>query len=347
MKKHYTIPFFIPHEGCPFSCIFCSQKKISGKSHSIPKNKIPRKISKYLKTISKKNTTIEVAFFGGSFTGIPEDKQVGYLKKVLPFIIEGKIKSVRLSTRPDFINQNILNILKKYKVSTIELGVQSTSDDILRISKRGHTRKDIKKASSLILKNKFHLGHQIMVGLPGSTFLKELKTARDAVLMKASEVRIYPTIVVKGTELARKWKKRLYKTLTEKEAIDRCAKLLIFFKSNKIRVLRCGLHPSEGLISGRDILAGPFHQAFGQKVKARVYGDSIKKFLKKEKTLDLIERILFNPKEAAYVIGYKRENAMHVEALLKRHKIFFSSESIPLEKLLIKYKKKPVKLIKL
>lgn len=346
MKKHYTIPFFIPHEGCPFSCIFCSQKKISGQSIPLPAKEIPRKISKYLRTIPKKNTTIEVAFFGGSFTGIPEDKQVRYLKKVIPFIRKGKIKGIRLSTRPDFINQEILNVLKKYKVSTIELGVQSTSDDVLKISKRGHTRKDIKNASGLILRNKFNLGHQIMVGLPKSTFRKELKTARDAVTMKASEVRIYPTIVVKGTELAGKWKNGLYKVLTEEEAIERCAKLLKFFKDNKIRVLRCGLHPSEGLISGRGILAGPFHQAFGQKVKTRIYGDSLKKLLKTEKTPDSIERILFNPKEAAYVIGYKRENAIYGEAFLKRHKIFIPSESVPSEKLLIKYKKKPAKLIR-
>jgi histone acetyltransferase (RNA polymerase elongator complex component) len=337
MKKHYTIPFFIPHEGCPFTCIFCSQKKISGRVSGIPPSKIPQTISKYLKTIPKGHKEVEVAFFGGSFTGLPLKKQESYLKAVQPFIRKSAIAGIRLSTRPDYIDQDILDMLKKYKVRTIELGVQSLSDDVLKRSRRGHSALDVKKASQLIIKNGFVLGHQMMAGLPESTLAKELKTARMSIAMKVSQVRIYPVLVIKGTALAAMWRKKIYKPLSEKEAVKRCAKLVDIFKDADVRVLRCGLHPSEGLLSGEDILEGPFHQAFGQRVGTYRCGEILKRWLGKEKRLAAVRHVLFNPSDAGFVIGYNRENAVFVEKALKRYKVFKFSKDTPDEEIVVEY----------
>ena len=255
--------------------------------------------------------------------------QKKYLKAVQSFIRKDLIDGIRISARPDQIDRDILKVLKKYNVRCIELGVQSLSDSVLEKARRGHTAADVRMASRLILEGGFTLGHQIMVGLPGSRSLDELKTARISIAMGATEVRIYPVIVIKGTELAAMWEKDAYNPLAEIAAIRRSARLVALFRKSGVRVLRCGLHPSEGLLSGKDILAGPFHQAFGQKVESYLYGDMLKKFLKKEKSPHSIWGIHFNPSDAASVIGYLRENAAYTESKLKREGMFKSSKSAP------------------
>ncbi|MFC1577131.1 elongator complex protein 3 [Candidatus Omnitrophota bacterium] len=337
MKSHYTIPFFIPHEGCPFACIFCGQKKITGRGRGIKVPEISRTISRFLRTIPKEGTRREVAFFGGSFTGLPISRQKEYLNAVGPFIEKGDIHGIRLSTRPDYIDSRILDMLKGYRVFCIELGVQSMSGDVLKAAKRGHTVNDIERSSRLILKNGFQLAHQIMVGLPKSTLSEELKTARMSVAMGANEVRIYPVIVIKATELAALWKKRLYRPLTENEAVLRCARLIDLFKKNNVRILRCGLHPSPGLLSGEAILDGPFHQAFGQKVRSYLCGEMLKSFFTRERCPASIKHIFFNPFDAAYVIGYKRQNAAEAESILKRRDIFAASDTVKPGSVIVEY----------
>ena len=338
MKKFYTIPFFIPHLGCPFSCIFCGQKKISGRTKAVLPREIAPTIEKYIKTIPKNNTHREVAFFGGSFTAIPIEEQTAYLKEVIPFIKSGDIQGVRLSTRPDFIDTKIFRNLKKYNVNTIELGVQSMSEDVLKKAKRGHTAKDVKKASGLIKKMGFNLGHQLMAGLPGSSLRKEIMTAKAVIKMKADEVRIYPVIVVRGTALETMYRKGLYKPLEEEEAIARCAELVKLFRRNRIKVLRCGLHPSRGFLSGKDMIKGPFHEAFGQKVESFIYGEILKKFIDREKKPGRIKRIIFHPKATASVIGHKRHNAAYIERITGNFKMFSSSCALSEGELIAEYK---------
>jgi histone acetyltransferase (RNA polymerase elongator complex component) len=328
MKKHYTIPFFITHKGCPFTCIFCRQDRISGRERSITPEEITPVIEKYLKTIPRGNARIEAAFFGGSFTGLPLETQKRFLGAARPFLEKGAIDGVRLSTRPDFIDANILKTLKEYGVKRVELGVQSMSDEILSKAKRGHSRKDIEEASGLILKHKMALGHQIMVGLPGSTFKDELDTAVGSVKMGATEVRIYPVIVIRGTELADMWREGAYEPLSEEEAIKRCSRLVRFFRKHGVEVIRCGLHPSEGLISGRDMLAGPFHQAFGQKVETRIYLDLLKDAFDREKGPEKVREIQYNPIDGPSVIGHGRINADYVEKLLNREGVFRPSGEV-------------------
>ena len=178
MKKNYIIPIFVPHLGCKNNCSFCNQKSISGQIKEVTKDDVKEIIEEYLKNFPYEKQDVEVAFFGGSFTGIEKEKQIELLEAVQPYIKSKKISSIRCSTRPDYISRDILKYLKKYHVKTIELGVQSTNDYILAKAKRGHTFQDVKKASKLIRRHRFNLGHQMMVGLPDSTFLDEMKIGR-------------------------------------------------------------------------------------------------------------------------------------------------------------------------
>ena len=209
MKKEYIIPIFVPHLGCPNCCVFCNQTKISGQEKQVTKEDVKNTIDYYLKHFKDDNKYVEVAFFGGSFTGIDENVQNELLETAYEYIKEGKVNSIRISTRPDYINKEILKRLKKYKVKTIELGVQSTNNYILAKSKRGHTFEDVRQASKLIRKYGFVLGHQMMIGLPESTELDEITTAKNLIKLKPKIVRIYPVLVIKNTELE---ERRVYTT---------------------------------------------------------------------------------------------------------------------------------------
>ena len=184
MKKQYIIPIFVPHLGCPNDCTFCNQKKISGEQKQVTENDVRETIEYYLNSFKEKDAYKEVAFFGGSFTGIDVELQERLLGAAYDYIKEKKIDGIRISTRPDYIDKRILKRLKKYKVKTIELGVQSTNDYVLNVCRRGHTFEDVKKASKLIRWNGFRLGHQMMVGLPESTKIDEINTAKQLIKLK-------------------------------------------------------------------------------------------------------------------------------------------------------------------
>jgi radical SAM enzyme (TIGR01210 family) len=220
LKKHYVIPIFVPHLGCPNDCVFCNQKSISGEQKQITTEDIQKTIDYFLENIKEKNSYKEVAFFGGSFTGIDIEMQEAFLKTVYEYIKKGKINSIRVSTRPDYINARILKMLKKYKVKTIELGVQSANDYILKKANRGHTFEDVKKASKLIKRYRFNLGHQMMVGLPDSTKIDEINTAKALIKLRPEMVRIYPVLVVKGTQLEKDYNEGKYKPLTVIQAVE-------------------------------------------------------------------------------------------------------------------------------
>ncbi|MCK5450657.1 MAG: radical SAM protein [Candidatus Omnitrophica bacterium] len=308
MTKHYTIPFFIPHKGCPHQCIFCNQNSITGEKTMSPRD-VSVRVEEYLKSIPAGNREIEIGFFGGTFTGLDKSAQQSFLLSVRKYIVPGKVSGVRISTRPDYINKNILNFLKENNVKCIELGVQSMSDDVLKASKRGHTPDDVKRASEMIVKAGFILGHQMMLGLPLSTLEDEVYTAKMVKVLGATQVRIYPVVVMKDTLLAEKWKKKEYSPLTEKEAVDRAAQIVLYFNANDIKVIRCGLHPSEDLLSGKGILSGPFHTAFGLKVESRIFL-SMLRYINNNCMLVVKDdlKICYNPKDEAAFFGFKREN---------------------------------------
>ena len=272
MKKQYIIPIFVPHLGCPNECTFCNQRKISGQMKNITENDVRETIEYYLNNFKEKDIYKEVAFFGGSFTGIEEELQEKLLSTAYEYIKDKKIDGIRVSTRPDYINKQILKRLKKYKVKTIELGVQTTNDYILKRCKRGHTYEDVKKASKLIRWYGFTLGHQMMVGLPDSTELDELNTARDLIKLKPKIVRIYPVLVIKGTELEQEYNENKYEPLELGQAVERCKQLCYLFGRKNINVIRIGLQNTDTISSpdniGSEVVAGPYHETFRQLVES-------------------------------------------------------------------------------
>jgi len=328
MTKHYTIPFFIPHQGCPHKCVFCDQNKITGQDQISPED-IPLKIEKYLAAFPIPTARIEVGFFGGTFTALSIEKQKSFLLPVQKYVKTGAVFGIRLSTRPDFIDEAELEFLKQHNVRCIELGVQSMSDKVLSRVKRGYTSKDVELSCRMVVEDGFLLGFQMMLGLPSSTAEDEYFTARKAKELGASQVRIYPTLVMKDTSLAEEWRKGTYFPLSEEEAISRSVKLLLYFEANDIKVIRCGLHPSEGLLSGDSFLAGPFHPAFKMKVESRIFGMMLDSILKKKEEED-IQQIFFNPQDETALIGYRRENLKRMEKLTGgKQDIFSGDASVP------------------
>ena len=299
--KHANISLFVPHMGCPHQCSFCNQKTISGSVKSLT----PKDVTSTLeKAAEDKNDPLntEIAFFGGSFTAIPREYMISLLEAAKPFIEKGVFNGVRISTRPDAIDEDVLCILKSYHVKSIELGAQSTDSEVLVLNKRGHTREDIFEASRLIKSKGFSLGLQMMTGLLGDTDEKSLKTADDIISLKPDTVRIYPTVVLEGTELGEKYKKGEYTPQTLGDAVKVCGKLLKKFHDNNIKVIRLGLHSGGNVEEG--FIAGCYHPAFGELCESAVYLDIIKEMLKgyndeKEFT------VFVKPSEISKMTGHK------------------------------------------
>ena len=312
MKHNYIIPIFVPHLGCPNDCVFCNQKSISGQKNNMTKEKAKRIIEEYLKSIKDENAEIEVAFFGGSFTAIEEEKQNELLSVAYEYIKENKIKSIRISTRPDYIDKKILKRLKKYKVKTIELGVQSANNFILEKAGRGHTFEDVKKASKLIRRYGFTLGHQMMVGLPESTRKDEINTAKELIKLKPKMVRIYPVLVLKGTKLEKELKEEKYKSLSVVQAVEICKELVRMFADKKIDIIRVGLQNTDEITDPNneksEVVAGPYHPAFRQLVESSLWYDAIVEKIKKLNVKVKEVKVTINPIDTNNVIGHKKEN---------------------------------------
>ena len=285
MKKEYIIPIFVPHLGCPNACVFCNQTKITGKQKQVTKEDVKQIIEEYLNSFKDKENKVEVAFFGGSFTAIDKNIQTELLEAAYEYVKEGKVESIRISTRPDAIDKDILKFLKKYKVKTIELGVQSSNNYILEKAKRGHTFEDVKKASRLIRFYGFTLGHQMMVGLPESTALDEVNTAKDLIKLKPKIVRIYPVLVIKDTELEEKYKNGEYEPLSIIQAVERCKEVANLFNSHKVKIIRIGLQNTDEITDPNNessqVVAGPYHPAFRQLVEGGLWYDTIVNQIKK------------------------------------------------------------------
>lgn len=304
--KHYTIPVFIPMQACPFQCIFCDQEKISGHTNIPGPEDVVQTIKGHLSTIPKENTVVELGFFGGTFTGMTADLQQKYLSVVQAFIQTQQIKGIRLSTRPDFIDESKLALLKNYNVTTIELGAQSMDEDVLKRSGRGHTAQDTIMAANMIRENGFRLGLQMMVGLPGDTAEKSVATAKKFVEMKALDVRIYPALVIKGTPLERLYNSGKFIPLGLAESVDTVAKVYRIFENTNINIIRIGLHPSDGLISGEELVAGPFHVSFRELVLTKLWQDEFDSLLPAEAKEGIT--IFVAPSQVNYAVGYQSKN---------------------------------------
>ena len=312
MTNHANIPVFIPHIGCPKGCVFCSQNKITGTEKIPTVDDVVVLIEKSLKNLNGRMA--EVAFFGGSFTGIPLHMQTEYLEAVLPYIKSGKISGIRLSTRPDYINKKVLENLKKYNVTCIELGAQSMCDDVLMASDRGHTAQDTENASNLIKSYGFELGLQMMIGLPKDSPEKSVFTASEIVRLGADYARIYPTCVIYNTALYDMCISGKYSPLNLDEAVDTAAKVYRILSDGGVNVIRCGLQATDTL--GEDIYEGPYHPAFGEMVKSRIKRDEMEEKI----------RLLLPEKEIKFkvpankisqFVGQKRSNILFLEEKYK------------------------------
>ena len=337
MKKQYIIPIFVPHLGCPNECTFCNQRKISGQLKNVTEKDVRDTIEYYLSSFKEKDTYKEVAFFGGSFTAIDEELQEKLLSVAYEYVKDKKIDGIRVSTRPDCIDRKVLKRLKKYKVKTIELGVQSTNNYILQKCKRGHTFEDVKKASKLIRWKGFTLGHQMMVGLPESTKLDELNTARDLAKLKPKIVRIYPVLVIRGTELEKEYKEGKYEPLTVEQAVERCKELCYFFGKKKINVIRVGLQNTDTICNpnnkGSEVVSGPYHETFRQLVESAMYYDMVVEKIKKFNTKVKEVEIRVNPQTVNNVVGYKRQNIEKLKEFYDVDVIVKQDIKYPVEKI--------------
>ncbi len=319
MKKQYIIPIFVPHLGCPNDCIFCNQKSISGQKSNMTKEKAKEIIENYLKSIDKENAQIEIAFFGGSFTAIEEERQEELLQVASEFVKSGQVSSIRVSTRPDAIDKNILKRLKKYKVKTIELGVQSSNNYILKRINRGHTFEDVKRAAKLIRWNGFRLGVQMMVGLPESTTIDEINTAKELIKLKPKMVRIYPVLVIKNTPLEKELEKGTYKPLTVIQAVEVCKEIVRLFHDKNIDIIRIGLQPTDEISEPgsekSEVVVGPYHPAFRQLVESAMWYDAIVGKIKRLNVKVKEVEVTVNPVDANNVIGHKKENVKNLKEL--------------------------------
>jgi len=274
MKSHAIIPIFLPHEGCRNDCVFCNQKTITARGRLPEPGAVRATIGEYLDTIRGRGIqTVEIAFFGGSFTGMPVEIQTTYLAIARDFKSRGEIDKIRLSTRPDYINDEILGLLKAYSVDIIELGVQSLDDGVLALSNRGHDSACVIRSAALIKSYGFTLGIQLMIGLPGDTFEKSVLSAEKTVAIGPDIARIYPTIILRDTELEKMYRRGDYAPLDLEEAVRTAKAMCLALRGAGINVIRIGLKSSDFVAEGKDAMGGTYHPAFRQLVEGDIIRD--------------------------------------------------------------------------
>ena len=313
--RNSIIPVFVPHLGCPNDCVFCNQRRISGHTEPATAQTVKTAIENAA-ALSPKGTKRQLAFYGGSFTAMPVAEQTALFEAAKPYLDGGAIGSIRLSTRPDAIDPETLVRLKKYSVQTVELGAQSLCDKVLWLSNRGHTAKEVEDEARLVKQAGFELILQMMTGLPGYTDESCFETAKKIIALRPDGVRIYPTVIVRDTELYDMWKAGTYKEHTVSDAVRVCAKITRLFDEAGIPIIRMGLNPTEDL-SGGDAVGGAYHPALGELVRSRMMLD------KAVQLLDGIEPdkhvvLGVNRSDVSKMIGQHRCNA---EALKSQFKL--------------------------
>lgn len=300
--KPVTVPFFISHQGCPHTCVFCDQQTISGAAGNLPTAKnIISKIAAWRDSAG--NRPVEVAFFGGSFTALPMEIQAELLTPLQPLLTSGEIMSVRISTRPDYIEKDLVVWLKKSGVHTIELGVQSMDDNVLAASGRGHTAAESENAIHCIKQHGLSVGAQLMPGLPDDTRHSSLASLERVISAGADFIRIYPAIVLRGTELARLYAAGDYSPLSLEQGVSLCKLILHRAMQAGLPVVRLGLQADDGL-NADTVLAGCWHPSLGQIVSSRLYGDLISSYVSDGDSVS----VSCHPSRLSDVIGHKRSN---------------------------------------
>ena len=337
MSRKNIIPVFVPHYGCPCDCVFCNQNRITDLYTPVDENYVISTVEEYLNYFSNKDN-IELAFYGGSFTAINIEIQKKLLKVAKKYKDLNIISSIRLSTRPDAIDEKILNMLKEFSVDTIELGVQSLDEEVLFESNRGHDAKCVYSSVDLIKNYDFNLGLQQMIGLPKDTILKSIYTANEFVGLSPNFVRIYPTLIIKDTQLESDYYSGIYKPLTLEETIIWTKELLKLYMKYNINVIRIGLQVTENINLDNDVVAGPFHESIRQLVESEIFYDVIIKALNGKKIENL--KICGSGKSISNLSGQKGSIRNRIKENLNLKKISYDISKIDDDKLNLIYNDK-------
>jgi histone acetyltransferase (RNA polymerase elongator complex component) len=305
MPRARILPVFVPHLGCPHHCVFCDQNRITGRGKPADAAAVRQTVEEAL----RKNPGVrgyQLAFYGGSFTAIPEKAQQELLDAAVPYLRCGVLSSLRLSTRPDAIDAPTLERLRRAGVTVIELGAQSLDDRVLRAAGRGHTAEQVRTASRAVQKAGFSLVLQMMTGLPEQSADSAYSTALEMASLRPNGVRIYPTVIVRGTELYDRWKAGIYPEHTVEEAVRQCARIVPIFEQAGIPILRLGLNPTEDL-SGGEAVAGAYHPALGEMVRSRMLLEQMEKELAGVPAGGTIH-LYVNTKTVSKAVGQHRQN---------------------------------------
>jgi len=317
--RPFIIPLFVPHMGCPHQCVFCNQTSITGREGSkLPPGQVRERIAQFFGFKGAHRSTVEIAFYGGSFLGLPASYRAALLKEAQTFVEKGEVNSIRFSTRPDTVTTHALAQVAHYAVGTIEVGAQSMDDKVLALSQRGHTAADTRQAVKLLKAHGLKVGVQIMPGLPGATYDSILETGQKVAKLRPDFVRIYPTVVVKNTALEKWYKAGTFTPLGLADAVEVTKRLYLLFNDWGIQVTRMGLQPSGSLLEEGTVVAGPFHPAFGHLVLSAVFFDRAARTLESEPGLSKRIALKVSPSDVSRLIGQKKEN---VSRLIQRFRL--------------------------
>lgn len=309
--KHANAAFFVPHLGCPHQCSFCNQFEITGKTAEPTPEAAAETARLALETLGDRRENAEFAFFGGSFTAIPRERMVAFLEAVAPYVGRGGYRGVRVSTRPDAVGDDVLDILSKYRVAAVELGAQSMDDRVLALNGRGHTAADVMRASARIRARGFELGLQMMTGLPGDSDEGALRTARALCSLSPATVRIYPTLVLRGTRLEKLYRAGDYRPQGLAQAAALGARLLRLFTERGVKVIRLGLQQTGEL--AENYVAGPIHPAFRELCENRLYLEAARKALAGLPVRGKRVTLGTDPRALSKLAGQKRSNILALE----------------------------------
>ncbi len=310
--KHGNISIFVPHNGCPHQCSFCNQRSITGVVHQPDEEDVDKAVEQALS--SRKKYDYEIAFFGGSFTAIERDYMISLLQAAYKYVENKTVRGIRISTRPDAIDDEVMSVLKRYGVDAVELGAQSMCDDVLLMNQRGHTAEDVRTASSLIKKYGISLGLQMMTGLFGSSEEKDILTAKKIIELKPDTVRIYPTVTLGKTMLGELYENGRYKPQELSESVNLCALLLKMFSENNIEVIRLGLHYSEEL--EKSMLFNNYHPAFKELCESRIMLDEFVKIISEGNfQKGSLLKVSVNPSSVSKFVGQKKSNIIKIKEM--------------------------------
>lgn len=324
--KRSIIPVFVPHLGCPNNCVFCNQRRIAGQTKPACAESVRLALDGSYGKLPE-GVKAQLAYYGGSFTAIPEQLQNELLDAAQPYLREGAVDSLRLSTRPDAIDAQTLDRLKEYGVKTIELGAQSMCDEVLKQSGRGHTAEQTEKAARLVRAAGFELILQMMTGLPGDSLERSIETAERIIALKPDGVRIYPTVIIEDTPLCELWRRGEYAEHTVEQAVEYCAELLPRFERARIPIIRLGLNPSDELSCGGAV-GGAYHPALGELVRSRVLYKRARELLEDMRGSERV--LLFvHPSQISMMVGQHRENIERLQSELGIKQIKIHAGDVP------------------